>query len=86
MSQRCEDQRKNQRGGVADLARILERLVGIRERGLGIAKQPQSQRPISTRLPPEVLAKSRRQRAMFGRIVKRDRLIEDALGLPRCLP
>ena len=70
------DQRIHQRGSVADLARILERVVGVRERGLGIAKQPQSQRPIGQDCHPDVLAKSRRQRTMLGRIVKRERLIE----------
>ena len=79
-------QRIHQRGGLADLARILERVLGVRERGLGIAKQPQSQRPIGQDCHPDVLAKSRRQRTMLGRIVKRERLIVDALGLARCLP
>ena len=44
MSVRRESQRKHQRGGVTDLARITERLVGVSERGFGIAKQPQSPR------------------------------------------
>ena len=76
MGQRCVVQRKHQSGGLTDLARILERVLGVCERGLGIAKHPQGQRPIGTRLPPQRLAKSRRQRTMLGRIVKRDRLIE----------
>ena len=76
MGQRCVKQRIHQRGSLADLARILERVVSVCERGLGIAKQPQGQRPIGQDCHPDVLAKSRRQRTMLGRIVKRDRLIE----------
>ena len=54
----------------------LERVLCVCERGLGIAKQPQRPRPIGQDCHPDVLAKSRRQRTMLGRIVKRDRLIE----------
>ena len=36
----------HQSGGMADLARILERVVCVCERGLGIAKHPQGHRPI----------------------------------------
>ena len=36
-----QEQREHQRGGLADLARVLERVVCVCERGLGIAKQPQ---------------------------------------------
>ena len=86
MGKTMRGQRKHQRGGLTDLARILERVVSVCERGLGIAKQPQGQRPKGQDCHPDVLAKSRRQRTMLGRIVKRDRLIVDALGLPRCLP
>ena len=61
---------------MADLARIVERVVGVRERSLGIAKQPQSQRPKGQDCHSDVLAKTRRQRTMLGRIVKCERLIE----------
>src|ERR1700757_1324285 len=36
----CDTQCINQGGGVPDLARVEERLVGVRERGGGIAGQP----------------------------------------------
>ena len=58
------------------LARILERVISVSECGLGIAKGPQSQRPIGQNSHPDILAKSRRQRTMLGRIVERNRLIE----------
>ena len=47
-----------------------------RERGLGIAKEPQSPRSIGQGRYRLVLAKSGRQRTMLGGIVKRNRLIE----------
>jgi hypothetical protein len=75
MGQRCAVQRVHQRGGVADLARIIERVLRVCERGLGITKHPQGKRPKGQDRHPDVLAKSRRQRTMLGRIVKRDRLI-----------
>ena len=40
-------QRVHQRSGVVDLARIPERVFDVCERGLGIAKHPQGQRPIA---------------------------------------
>ena len=49
-------QREHQSGGLADLARILKRLVGVCQRGLGIAKQPQSQRSATQDCHPDVLA------------------------------
>src|SRR5216683_4627449 len=75
MGYRCDGQRVHQRGSLTDVARILEWALFSCECGLGIAERPQGERP-----PPEgdhtdVLAKSRRQRTMLGRIIKRDRLI-----------
>ena len=54
----------------------LSAWLNVCERGLGIAKQPQRQRPIGQDCYPDVLTKTHRQRTMLGRIVKRDRLIE----------
>ena len=51
MGARRESQRKHQGGGVTDLARITERLVGVSERGIGIAKKPQHPRPKGQHLP-----------------------------------
>ena len=65
-----------QRRGLTDLARILERVVYVCERGVGIAKQPKGPRPIAQNCDPNILAKSRRQYTMLGRIIKRERLIE----------
>ena len=79
-------QRIHQSGGLANLARILECVLSVRERGIGIAKHPQSHRPIGQALPRDVLAKSRRQRTMLGRIVKRERPIEMRPAFGRCLP
>ena len=44
MGEQWDRQREHQRGGVADFAGILERVISVCERGLGIAKQPQSYR------------------------------------------
>jgi hypothetical protein len=44
MGEQWDRQREHQRGGVADFAGILERAIGVCERGLGIAKRPQSYR------------------------------------------
>jgi hypothetical protein len=76
MAKTCEAQCEHQRSGLADLARILERVVGIRERSVGIAKQPQSSRPITQGYNPDVCAKTRRQRTMLGGIVERDSAVE----------
>ena len=59
-------QRVHQCGGLADLARLFERAICVGERGVGIAKQPQGPRPIGQDDHANVLAKSRRQRAMFA--------------------
>jgi hypothetical protein len=61
---------------LADLARILERLVSVCKRGLGITKQPVGKSPPAQDRHPVVMAKSRRQRTMLGRMVKRERLSE----------
>jgi hypothetical protein len=68
--------RKHQRSGLAYLARIRERLLGVPPRGLGIAKDPQDPRPIGQDCHPYVLAKPCPQRTMLGRIIKRERAIE----------
>ena len=45
LGQTCEEQGKQPIGSLADVARLLERLLCVCERGVGIAKQPQSPRP-----------------------------------------
>jgi len=69
-------QRVHQSGSLADLARILERLLGVLQGSLGIAKKPQGPRPIGPDCYPDVLAKSRGQRTMLGSSVMRKRLIK----------
>ena len=62
MGQRCVVQCKHRRKGLPDLARDLERLLGVCERGLGMAKRPQGQRPngqgchrsVGGQIPPPV--------------------------------
>ena len=41
----CKGQRIHQNSGLTDLTCILERVLGVCKRGLGIAKYPQDQRP-----------------------------------------
>ena len=54
----------------------LRRMFCVCERSIGIAKHPQSQRPIGQIDYPNVLTKTHRQRTMLGRIVERNRPIE----------
>ena len=61
---------------MAALARILERLVDVRSRGLGIAEHPQSILSKDQIIHPWGHAKAPRQGTMFGRIIKRDPLME----------
>jgi hypothetical protein len=61
---------------VLGLARNPQRALSIRERGVGIAKQPPCYRSPGKACGADVLAELRRQRAMLRRIVKRNRLIE----------
>jgi len=42
--------------GTHDLARVPERLLGICERGLGMAKHPQRERPIRQDCHPNLVA------------------------------
>src|SRR6266516_5629350 len=72
----AEIQHVHQRCGVADLARNLKRVLGVCERGLGIAEQPKSQRLPGQGCRADILAKTRRQRTMLGGIVEHDRAIE----------
>ena len=76
MGPRCEEQRVHQSGSVRDLARVIERMLHIGERGFGIAEHPQSQWSMSQHRHRDVCAKSRSQRTMLVRIVKRDCPIE----------
>src|SRR5262249_61451612 len=62
-------------GGLAALSSTVEGPVGIVEGSLGIAKQPQGPCPIGQDHHTDILAKSRRQPTMLGRIVERDCLI-----------
>src|SRR5262249_2573390 len=65
-----------QRGSLANRTRITERTAPGRQRSLWIAKKPQRPREIGQSMYPGVLTKSRRQRAVLGRIVKRNRLFK----------
>ena len=62
----------------------LERVVSVCERGLGIAKHPQSQRPIGQDCHPDVLTKTHRQRTMLAQDRKAQSPDRSAPGLPQC--
>ena len=66
---------------MADLARVLESIVGICKRGLGTTKDPKGAGPIAQGRYTNVLSKSRPQRTMLGRIVKRDCMVVVRLAL-----
>ena len=53
----AEIEHVHQRRGVADLARNLERVLAVCERGLGIAEQPKSQRLPGQGCRADVLAR-----------------------------
>ncbi len=76
MGRTCETLRIHERGSVAELVGILECSVGVRECSLGEAKHPQRQRPPGQDYHSAIQAKSRCQRPVLGRIVKRERLIK----------
>ena len=76
MGQRCAGQRIHQRGGLADLTRIVERVLSVLERGVGIANQPQSGRPPRIRLLPATSGQIASPADDAPRVVKRHRLIE----------
>jgi hypothetical protein len=70
------EQRIDQRDGLSDLPRFLERLLSVGDRGLRMTGQPQRPRPIAQDCHRDVLAKSCRHRTMLDRVVKRDPKIE----------
>src|SRR5262249_24550958 len=80
MSLRRESECKHQRGSVTDCARITERLVGVCEGSIGIAKEPQRPRPKRQRCHTHVLTKTHRQRTMLDRGIERDRLVVMCAG------
>ena len=59
-----DGQRQHQSGGLADLARFFDRVVNIRLRGLGIAKQPEGP---THRKDKAVTRESRPNRVASGR-------------------
>ena len=63
------------RCGLADFARVLDRVICVGERSIGISKDPQSQRPKGQDRHPDVLTKTNGQRPMLHRFVERNRLI-----------
>jgi len=75
VDKRSVRQRMHQRGGVTDLARILDRVLDVTERGIGVTKTKQSVRPMAQDSHPGILAKTHCQRTMLGRIIERERLI-----------
>ena len=75
MGDTCVCQRQHHSGSLSNLARFFQAMAYACERRLRMAKQPQGQRLIGQNCHPGVLAKSRRQRTMFGGIVKCERPI-----------
>ena len=69
-------QGEHQTGGLPGLASVLEGVIDVAERGLGITEEPQHPWSHGQGCYPLVLAKAGRQRTMLSRIVKRNRLIE----------
>src|SRR5271169_4111878 len=61
---------------MADLARVGDRQVGDRLRGVGKAEQPKGQRSPGLDRRPDILAETRRQRSMLHGVVERDRAVE----------
>jgi hypothetical protein len=66
---------------VLSLARNAQRALSIRERRIGVAKQPPCYRSPGKACGADVLTELGRERAMLSRIVKRDRLIEMSAGV-----
>ena len=69
----CVGQRIHQCGGVADFARILDCALGVIARSRGITKYPQTPRTRRQESHPDIPARTRRKRTVFGRIVNRER-------------
>jgi len=65
-------ERIHQGGGLADLACVSKRSVGVRQGGIRIAKTPERPRPKGQNRHPCVRAKTRRQWTMLARFIKRD--------------
>jgi hypothetical protein len=61
---------------MADLSGVLERVLDVGERGLGITEHPRRQGSPSERGRADVVAKARRQCTVLRRIVQRDGAIE----------
>jgi hypothetical protein len=66
----------DERPALADPARIVDRLIGVCQRGFGIAKQPLSRCSPGQNYHFHVLSKPRRKRAMLVWIVEHNRPIE----------
>src|SRR5262245_31961679 len=65
----------HQSGSVTDLARILDCVLNIRERSLGVTKTKQGVRPMAQDCHTGVLTETHGQGTMLGGIIKRERLI-----------
>ena len=66
-------QRKHQCGGVANFARILYCALAVIARSRRIAKSPDTRRTKRQDGHPDIQARTRRKRTVFGRIVNRER-------------
>jgi hypothetical protein len=73
---RLAGQRDHQRGDLTHVAGILDGALGVFERRLGIAEEPESPRSESQNVHLSVVAKTHCQLTMLGRIIKRERPIE----------
>ena len=69
----CVTQRIHQCGSLADFARILDCALGVVARSRGITKLPHTRRTKRQEGHPDIPARTRRNRTVFGRIVNRER-------------
>src|SRR5262249_50159155 len=73
---RCPPQRIHQCGGLADLARLVDCALAFFARSRGITEVPQTSRTNRQQGHPDIAARPRRKRTVFGRIVNRERAVE----------
>ena len=69
----CGKQRIHQCGGLAGFARILDCALAVIARSRGITKLPHTRRTKRQEGHPDIPARTRRKRTVFGRIVNRER-------------
>ena len=71
----CGKQRIHQCGGLAGFSRILDCTLGVVARSRGITKLPHTQGTKRQEGHPDVPARTRRKRTVFGWIVNRERSV-----------